>query len=148
MTVLSELVSSKSVVDMLKEKGHLDWAVATFARSGSFETAGRSAVLIGRVANFLTKEQLEEVLNAMDSNEQIRFSYSAQNNLDSFLAWVSGKVDSELLKRVKGRFVHTKFLPKLPAQAFRDSDLALSHYMTRNIVELLYQRGLPLNISA
>ena len=105
MELLSNWASLNSVAEMLKEKGLLDWAVSSFAQSGSYDGAGTNSLLINRIAPLLSKPQLEDVLSAIVDNDQIMYSESARGTLTMFLSWVNGKVDPELYKRVRDGYL-------------------------------------------
>jgi hypothetical protein len=104
MEMISLVSSVQPVRKMLKEKGRLGFVVTTFANSYSFDSASSYSDIILSLAPLLNKAQIETALNAMSSNDQIRYSWGAQRKLQPFMDWAEGKVDHSILKHTRENF--------------------------------------------
>jgi Fe2+ transport system protein FeoA len=104
MEILGEVGALSSVMNMLQEKNYTDWIVSRFVNSGSFDSAGVNARVIANIGPILSGSQIEQVFQAILENEQIRYSWSAQQHLINFVAMYGKRVNPNLLKKVREEF--------------------------------------------
>jgi len=93
-----------SVLNMLQEKNYVDYVVSHFVSSGNFGSAGVNARVIANIGPILSNSQIEQVLQAILENSQIRYSWSSQPHLTNFIAMYGRRVKQDLLKRVREEF--------------------------------------------
>jgi hypothetical protein len=104
MEILGEVGTLSSVLNMLQENNYVDWVVSQFVSSVNFDRAGVNARVIAEIGPILSNSQIEQVLQAILENDQIRYSWSAQPHLTNFIAMYGRRVKPDLLKRVHEEF--------------------------------------------
>lgn len=104
MEILGEVGTLSSVLSMLQENNYVDWVVSQFVSSVNFDRAGVNARVIAEIGPILSDSQIEQVLQAILENDQIRYSWSAQPHLTNFIAMYGRRVKPDLLKRVREEF--------------------------------------------
>ncbi len=86
-------VDSELIEPMLKN--NIPIVIDRFAKSGSFDSAGRNAELLNEVAEHLSLEQWESILEAFFQNDQIYYSFRCYERFESLFeksVEVSGSV--------------------------------------------------------
>lgn len=104
MEVLTEVCDKPPVVDFLRDKGYIDFIVSNFCSSNSFDQASINADVIAKISYVLTISQIEQIFLAIASNDQIRYSFGAQETLPSFIALYKKKVNPMLFEQVQQSF--------------------------------------------
>jgi len=104
MEELEGVCDRPSVINLLRDKGYIDFVASCFSSSHSFEQASINAKVIAKLSHILTIPQIEQVFQAIASNDQIRYSFGAQAVLPSFIALHKSEVDPALFEKVQQNF--------------------------------------------
>ena len=103
LSTLAELIHIVSIKNWIIESGHIEILISELVKSRSFDIAGTNTGIILGFLPHLSAEQLNTILEASISNDQIHFSYSAKNNLEAILAHCSEKVEKGKLQRLRDK---------------------------------------------
>jgi len=103
LSTLRELVNIVSIRRWIIKKGHTDTLVSELVRSRSFDIAGINTEIILGFLQCLTTEQLNTIIDASISNDQIHGSYRAKTNLKAILAHCRGKVKEDKLEQLRNK---------------------------------------------
>jgi hypothetical protein len=101
LTVLAELIKIVSIRDWIVQRGHVDKLVSELVNSRSFDMAGINTEMILGFLPLLSLEQLNTIIEASISNDQIHFSFKAKRNLKKILTFCEGKVNERKLKELR-----------------------------------------------
>ncbi len=100
LSVLAEIVKIKSIRNWILHKEYVDKIISELENSRTFHDGGLNTEMILPFLKYLTSEQLNQVIDASNSNNQIHFSYKAEPNLKMILGYCEGKVDEDKLKQL------------------------------------------------
>ena len=101
MEVLGEVGHIHSVVSLLQEKGYANWVVSRFISSNSFADASFNARVITKIGSALNDSQIEDIFEAIATNDQIQYSWGAREYLTSFISLHKSRVDPALFTKVQ-----------------------------------------------
>ena len=98
LNIISELTRLEHVKHFVKEKNLIDLLVAEFKLSNSFYEAAENARIMLNLGPRLTTEQINRIAMAALSNDQILYSYGAQDALEALFSLHYDKIDKEAVK--------------------------------------------------
>ena len=81
LMIVSKITKMGKIQQLIKEKNYIDAILAEFETSNSFNEASLNASIVMNFADTLSEEQINRIVNAAISNDQITYSWGAQNVL-------------------------------------------------------------------
>jgi len=97
LKIISELTRLEHVKHFVKEKNLIDLLVAEFGLSNSFYEAAENARIMLNLGPYLTTEQINRIAMVALSNDQILYSYGAQDALRALFARHYDRIDKKAI---------------------------------------------------
>jgi indole-3-glycerol phosphate synthase len=95
LAIIAEFTRLSSIKKFIREKGHINSIIAEYEMSNSFSIAGFNAEIILNLSSLLDNEQLNRIVDAALSNDQIAFSWGARSSLKKFLLIHQDKIPKD-----------------------------------------------------
>lgn len=95
LTIIAEFTRLSSIREFIRENKRINQIITEFEMSNSFAMAAINAEIILNLASLLDKEQVNRVIDAALSNDQIFYSWGARSSLRKFLSIHRDRVPEE-----------------------------------------------------
>ncbi len=99
LSIIAEFTRLSHIRAFIKGRNLVNPILAEYESSGSFIIAGWNAEVIRNLAPILTNEEINRVVDAALSNDQITCSYNARPFLKKFLSLYRNKISEEKAKK-------------------------------------------------
>jgi hypothetical protein len=99
LRIIAELTELGSIKEFLKEGGRIEQLIRAFEASDSFEEAAVNAAILLNLSSFLNEEQVNRIVDASLSNDQIRHSWGAKHKLERILILHKDKIQENKLRK-------------------------------------------------
>jgi hypothetical protein len=100
LLILVEITKLDRIKNLIKEKNFVDLILTEFETSNSFDRASINASIILNLATILNGEQINRVVDAIISNDQITYSWGAQNMLKRFISMHKDRISKEKIDKL------------------------------------------------
>lgn len=100
LLIIADITKLENVRKLIKERNLVNIILTEFETSNSFEQASINASIIFNLHDILSVEQINRVVNAIISNDQITYSWGAQNTLKKFISIYKDKISKEKIDRI------------------------------------------------
>jgi hypothetical protein len=104
LRIIAELTELGSIKKFLKEGGRIEQLIRAFEASDSFEEAAVNAAILLNLSSFLNEEQVNRIVDASLSNDQIHHSRGAKYNLKRILILHKDKIQEDKLRKLYEAF--------------------------------------------
>jgi hypothetical protein len=101
LPIVAELTQLSSIKNQIKEKKLINLILAEYELSSSFNIAGSNTEVVLNLADILTEEELNRVIDAALSNGQIAYSWKARGLLKKLLSIYQNRIAEEKVKKLK-----------------------------------------------
>lgn len=102
LSVLAEVTKVSTVKRFLKNRRDImDILINNYMSSESYDIAGKNAEIMSNIADLLTSQDLESLVDSAVENRQIRESYSARPHLRNIFMNYHGRMSSKSATRLK-----------------------------------------------
>lgn len=100
LRIIAEFTRLSSIRNFIKEKVYINQFLVEFEMSDSFAVAAANAEIVLNLSPLLDGEQINRIVEASLSNDQILFSYGARSSLKRFLAMHKDRINKDKLEEL------------------------------------------------
>ncbi|MEM0057097.1 MAG: hypothetical protein QW612_05650 [Candidatus Bathyarchaeia archaeon] len=104
LSIVAEFTRLSHIKKLIKERKLVNLLIVEYETSGSFIIAGWNAEIMLNLADILNEEEINRVIDAALSNDQITYSWSARSSLKKFLSMHRDKIQKEKAKKLEDTF--------------------------------------------
>ncbi|MBA7501465.1 hypothetical protein ES706_00035 [subsurface metagenome] len=101
LSIVAEFTRTAPIKKWISKTKQTDWLISEFECSNSFATAGTNAEIVANLAPILNEKQIDEIVKAALSNNQIYYSFAARRHLMELLPFWEGKVKKSKLEELR-----------------------------------------------
>jgi hypothetical protein len=101
LQIIMEITKLDRVKKLIKEKNFVNGILVEFETSSSFNLASLNTSIMLNIATMLNGEQIDRVIDAIISNNQIHYSWGARSSLGRFISIHRDKIPKEKIKRTE-----------------------------------------------
>jgi len=101
LPIIAKFTRLNHIKDFIKQKGLIELIIAEYETSGSFMIAGWNAEIILNLAPILNDKELNRIVDAVLTNDQIMYSWSARPYLKKLLSLYRSKIPEEKAKKLE-----------------------------------------------
>ena len=104
LAIIAKFTRLTHIRNFIKEKELVEPLITEYETSGSFVIAGWNAEIMLNLAPVFNKKEINRIVDAALSNDQITYSWSARSSLKKFLSLYRKKIPSEKIKKLEEVF--------------------------------------------
>ena len=101
LPIIAEFTRLSHIRNFIKEKGLVEPLITEYETSGSFMIAGWNAQIMLNLAPIFSDREINRVVDAALSNDQIIYSWSANYSLKKFFSLYKDKIPEEKYEKLK-----------------------------------------------